>query len=368
MLNSYQNYADIPIIDGHTHIRFDRPVDDTVVTCETVMKKFGYDKIQVCALPYFSIDENYKAFYIKSKLSPRIFVSAGLEHHYDERDTADYYLKEIKRYHKMGADGIKMFEGKINLYRKIKKTLCDSVFDEFYAYAEENKIPIILHLGDPLFVWDKSKCSQYALDNGWFITENEPTREEFRAQIECVLEKFPKLHLILAHMYFMGDELERAEAMLNKWENVCFDITPGGEMFIGFTNRYDEWREFFIRYQERILYGTDTYFNIPADAVNIEKYPRIKLVRNYLESKDIFKEESMNYPFKPFNFSGEILEKIYYKNFIRIYGGNPRTLDNAEIVKGCKSVKEKGELSEISKQSLKIIEEYFDKKIRGNNI
>lgn len=357
-------YTPEPICDNHVHQKFQIPLKTTQQVMEEMMEHFNVGRMQICAMPNYDRTDNYRAFYLKSALEPKVYAAVGLDHHYDARDTAEYYLEEIKRYRAMGADSVKMLEGKMFLHRRLGKPLCDPVFDLFYGYCEEHKIPITIHLGDPLDNWDLSKMSEYAIKKGWYCGPEDPTREELRQEVYCVLDKFPKLHIIFAHFNFMGDELDKAEALMEKYPNICFDLTPGGEMFIGFTRQWDRARNFFIKYQDRILYGTDSY-NFPPEGRLPEDHQnnvRINLVRSFLEKKEIFTESSKNYPFKPFGFEGEILDKIYRKNFIRLYGETPRLPDRALILEGAKALQAEGDenLTELMQENLQKVIEYFE--------
>lgn len=356
------DYSLVPIYENHAHMTEEiMLIDDTVTVFRDIMAHFNYGKLQVCSIPFYNRTENYKGFYVKSNLKPSVYVSVGLDHHLDERDTADYYLSEIKKYYAMGCDGIKMLEGKMKNHRKIGKPLCDPVFDKFYAFAEEKEIPIIIHLGDPLELWDITKCSQYAIEKGWYCDENDPTRDELRKEITDVLVKFPKLHIIFAHFNFMGDELERAAAMFDKWENICFDLTPGGEMYVSFTENYKQARAFFETYQDRILYGTDIYAFMPVTASTEDRGKRANLVRSYLEKKEPFYEPSVKKELMPFGFSEEILSKIYRDNFVRLYGENPRPLEYELIARECHNLLSENSFDELNTNNLQTMIAHFEK-------
>lgn len=367
MLNnpSMHGYSMEPICDNHVHQKFQLPLSTTQAVFEELMDHFNYSRLQICAMNVYDRTDNYRAFYLKSKMAPKIYVGASLDHHFDERDTAEYYLEEIKRYHAMGADSVKMLEGKMFLHRKLGKALCDPAFNLFYGYCEEHKIPITIHLGDPLNNWDLSKMSEYALRKGWYCSPEDPTREELRKEVYAVLDQFPNLCIIFAHFNFMGDELEKAEALMEKYPNICFDLTPGGEMFIGFTNNWNRARNFFIKYQDRILYGTDSYNFPPADCSPEEgnNALRTNLVRRFLETTEEFIEPTKNHPFKPFGFEGEILDKIYRKNFLRLYGETPRPLDKELILAGAKALQaEKDDaLTDLMQENLQKVISYFEK-------
>ena len=51
---------------------------------------------------------------------------------------------------------------------------------------------------------------------------------------------------------------KKAERVMEKYPNVCFDLTPGWEMYLGFSRDIDAWRDFFICHSDRILFGTDS--------------------------------------------------------------------------------------------------------------
>lgn len=357
-------YTPEPICDNHIHIKMQMPVNATNFVIGEILDHFNYSRAQICSMPNYDRTDNFRNFYLKDHLAPKIYTAVGLDHHYDSRDTAEYYLSEIKRYRAMGADSVKMLEGKVNLHRKLGKKLCDPVFDLFYGYCEEHQIPITIHLGDPLDNWDITKMSEYAINKGWYCGPEDPTREELRDEIDQILKKFPKLPMIFAHFYFMGDDLERAAKMMDTYPNICFDLTPGGEMFIAFTEHWQAARDFFIKYQDRILYGTDSYNWPPKDAtVEQQNGARVNLVRRFLEETEEFIEQTKNYPFKPFGFSGEILDKIYRKNFIRLYGETPRPLNHALIAEAAKSLLAENDenMTPLMTENLYTIIHYFEK-------
>ncbi len=56
----------------------------------------------------------------------------------------------------MGFDGVKMMEGKPNRRKLLARRLDDPIFDGYYRFAEENGVPLTLHLADPAYFWDLS--------------------------------------------------------------------------------------------------------------------------------------------------------------------------------------------------------------------
>ncbi len=355
-----------PVREGHAHVCFEKPIAETEEAIRNILRHFNYASVNINAVPVsYSITENYQAIYCKARLAPQVFASAGLEYYMDERDTADYFLRQIQDYHAMGFDGMKMLDGKVTQYRITKLKLNDPVFDKFYAYAEENAIPIVMHVGDPAKFWDRNKVPKHAIERGWFYNETEPSLEDVRSWVFDVLSRFPKLHLVLAHFYFMSYELERAAKLLDTYENVCLDLTPGGEMFVGFTENYDAARAFFEKYQDRLVYGTDMYnvFENEEKAEGEIAGPRVFQLRSFLEKTEPFMAPLLSdKPLHPFGFTGKILDKIYRENSIRLYGETPRPLDTERILAAIKALPQKRALHAVEAENMRVIEAYFSGK------
>lgn len=356
------NYRNKPLCDMHIHPHVEAPLSESLDVYKKIIEHFNYEKIALQALPCEEIINNYKALYFKSQLNV-VYANLGLIHNHNENDTQDYYLEQVKTLYAMGCDGFKMLEGKPDNRKELGKSLCDSSFNKFYAFVEEKQLPLVLHFGDPREFWDINKIPKWALERGWLYDQSFVHFDVGQKEVEGILEKFPKLNLILAHFFFVSDDIEYAYNFMEKWPNVCFDLTPGTEMYFNFNSKQAQWKEFFIKYADRILYGTDIY-NWHQENLTVEdKYSHaVNLERSYLEKSEPFKDKWTKREFDtPFGLSDDILDKIYHDNFIRLFGDEPRPLDKELIVSECKKAMEKYDLTQIQTQNAKEIIEEFSK-------
>lgn len=201
-------------------------------------------------------------------------------------------LEQAERLHKAGCDGIKMLEGKPDVRRALPVPDFDlPTWEPFWSYAEENQIPVTMHVNDPPDFWDKSKINPYALSRGWFYGPEYINNEEQYRQMEAVFERHPELRIQLAHFFFLSASLDRARGLLEQYPNIRLDITPGIEMFFDFSKTPRESRQFFLDFQDRILFGSDIGSRavIRADLPEIseeESYPRVQILRDMLERDD----------------------------------------------------------------------------------
>jgi hypothetical protein len=144
--------------------------------------------------------------------------------------------------------------------------------------------------------------------------------------------------VILAHLHFLSGDLERASRLLDAYPSVCFDLAPGSEMYNNFSRHPAQARDFFLRYQDRLVYGSDT----TSGAMEREGEKGVEwalgrawVIRTFLESDRTFvPPEGLERWLEPDldGFQGialptEALERIYRANFERIYGHAPAPLD-----------------------------------------
>lgn len=159
--------------------------------------------------------------------------------------------------------------------------------DAYYAFCEAEKIPILFHVADPPDLWDPERVPERVRKRGWFYGDGTyPALEMLYGEVDGILGKFPTLHVILAHFYFMSCDIERAARFLDTWCNVSFDLTSGGDMYVSFSKDPGQWREFFVQYQDQILFGTDNSGGNRRpnpDRVPKARY-RFNAVRRFLEA------------------------------------------------------------------------------------
>lgn len=240
------------IIDGHMHLK--GMPQGWFVNCADARGYSAYAVLSLsCMASFGGSANNQHCLQVKREDSERAYFFAGLVH-----PCADY-LAHVKQWLDKGADGIKLIETKPTVNVQTGADLSDMAFDAMFAYLEETGTPILWHVGDPATFWRRDEAPAFAFENGWFYGDGGfKTLEELYAIPQRVLQRHPALNIAFAHMYFCGDDRAHAQWLLNTYKNVRLDITPGGEMFDHFFADRDGWRQFFIKYQDRIQLGTDT--------------------------------------------------------------------------------------------------------------
>lgn len=328
MANEKVPYAaelrDIRIIDSHVHVSFKNTIRQSEEYFRTIMDERKYDSMVFVAYSESGLERdtlcNAQALWYK-RAFPGCRALASLIHHHDERDTAEEFLRQAKEAQAQGFDGMKMLEGKPDLYKVLGTPLDSPVYEKLFAYLEENGIPLTMHVGDPASFWDSEKVSEYAKRVGWFYGgPGYPSRQKLFDEIWNIMKKFPELKLNLAHFGCFPDEPDLCEEFLGRWKNTRFDLTPGGLMFTCFSEKPDFWKDYFYRYADRILFGTDSY-NLPENhEATGGTTGRWGLVRTFLEYREPYVYGTPEGTLIPFGFEDEMLNKLYRENAVKFFG------------------------------------------------
>ena len=110
-------------------------------------------------------------------------------------------------------------------------------------------------------------------------TKSFPSKKQLYDEIFRVLDAHPRLRVSFAHFFFLSNFPDEAERVMETYPNVRFDMTPGVEMYYNFDKNLDRWHDFFTKYSDRILFGTD------SGTVKPNNHELVELVRRKLSEE-----------------------------------------------------------------------------------
>jgi predicted TIM-barrel fold metal-dependent hydrolase len=220
-----------------------------------------------------------------------------------------------------GARGLKIFK---NLGLRAKdasgKLLRpdDERLDALWAKAGELAVPVLIHIADPVTHFqplDRFNAAYLGLRRhpDWHYYGPEfPSFQELIDAGVRLMARHPETTFITAHTGWYSENLEFVgEQMLDQLPNMYTDFsarisTLGRQPYSA--------REFFIRYQDRILFGTDM---TPSPQM-------YQTFFRFLETADEYFEASPGDPMRRIyglHLPDEVLEKVYHKNAQRLIPG-----------------------------------------------
>lgn len=321
MENSALKSAGAAIADCHVHTRF--------VNYETTQKmlldieEVGVKHVCLLPLPYRSAAENLFGLFVKNfykRISVRTF--GGL--HVTDRYSLIPPEEQVRALLDLGCDGIKlMFSPDLRGY--YGRGIDDPYYDAMLSLLEERDVPVNLHLADPETFWNAGQ--PYA--GGAFISKENLYLEGLR-----MLDKHPRLRVCFAHFMFLSNFPDEAERIMEKYPNVMFDLTPGVEMYYNFDKQLDRWRDFFEKYKDRILFGTD------CNAIKKCNKELELLVYGKLTERGEYSSFCYGRDIKVMGLglSADAVSKISYENYFKFLGREPAEVNKDMLLLCCQRI------------------------------
>jgi predicted TIM-barrel fold metal-dependent hydrolase len=324
-----QVFKDIPIVDGHVHFVHPERMDELLALMEAVpCTRFNL----VCIPNPDGSTHNPAARYFKEHHPERVYISGALDYRPVlaepalDPETLAWQIGALKA---QGFDGLKLIEGKPEVRKLLPHPLDGPLYAGMWSALEEQGFPVVFHINDPDEFWDPEHCPDWARQSGWDYSDGSfPSRESLYAEVDAILSRHPDLKIIFAHFYFLSRELARAGRFLDAHPSVCFDLAPHMDMYRDFSRDPATAHTFFRRYQDRILYGTDTDTRVLVRGLDGYRFMRSipQLIRSFLERDGEF-SLSNGMQYQGLGLPGDVLEKIYHANFEKMYGKAPVALN-----------------------------------------
>lgn len=334
----------LPLIDCHVHHSVASLVPDVV----SLMESIGIDAINVVSTPHPEhLSLNPQALEFKARFPQRVYAFGCLD--YSEplaHGRFDSHLAgQIPVLQQIGCDGLKMIEGKPLVRKLLPLPPFDGPeYEPVFGEMEARGFPLLFHVADPEEFWLRDLAPAWAVARGWFYGDDPvfPSKEEMYREVASVLDRHPALKVIFAHFYFLSADLPRAADLLDTYPQVHLDICPGSEIYVNFSARPDATREFFLKYQDRLIYGSDmsasTLFSEPG-LDREREMARQWTMHMFLETEGPFEAPptfaQAQHPLVGIGLPEDALRKVYQGNFQRVVGKRPAPLNVPAATEEC---------------------------------
>lgn len=324
-----------PVVDIHNHLGGgkDRLTPATVKRYLTEMAEAGVRTV-------INLDGGYgdrlkETLAALDEAHPGRFVTFALIN-FADLDAEDWGQREAKRLEesfKAGAKGLKFHKSLGLSYRTKDGSLLaidDPRLDPVWETCARHHKPVVIHIADPAAFFtplDRFNERWHELNqhpNWLFHGPKFPKRQDLLDQLHRVIARHPKTTFVNTHFGNNAEDLASVADKLDKYPNMFVDIDAriselGRQPYTA--------RKFFLKYQDRILFGTDT-------RPNREAY---RVYYRFLETEDEYFDCSASHHRQGFwNIYGihlpeTVLEKIYNKNAERVLLGGKAGEDKKPV-------------------------------------
>ena len=324
---SLDDFAAFPKIDAHVHVNTEKPY---------FLQQAQKDRFQLLTLntevPYYQpIEEQEKLALSQGQAFPgQIQYAAAFT--MDGWDNPDWQQKTIDMLEKSlanGAVGVKVWKN-IGMSCKNRKgdfiMIDDPQFDAVFEFLVQKNLPVIGHLGEPKNCWLPVEEMTVENDKSYFKNHPEfhmylhpdfPSYEQQISARDHMLEKHPDLKFIGAHLGSMEWSVDMIAEHLEKYPNLAVDMTARiGHLQYQSIDDYDKVRNFFINYQDRILYATDLQTQGDDDPGLLAKQMHETWISDwkYLATAEVMTSALFQGSFKGLQLPKSVIKKIYRNN------------------------------------------------------
>lgn len=325
---SLGDFSQVEKIDVHTHIMSDRS------SFADQARKDNFRLLNIVvdlSKGEEYIKEQYEYCKTQKRSNPgefEIATSFSMED-WDNPDFARNTIEWLDKCFAEGAIAVKIwknigmeFRDKNNQLVMVDDPKLDTIFD----YLVSRKIPLVGHLGEPKNSWLPIDQMTTNNDRSYFTRNPQyhmyklpefPSYEEQIAARDRMLSKYPDIVFIGAHMGSLEWSVDELAKRLDRFPNMCVDLAARmGQVFYQTIEHRKEVRDFFIKYQDRILYATDWIDRGDNDVDKMHRgiHERWLLDWQFFVTDDTMSSDLVNEEFKGLKLPKEVVDKIFSKN------------------------------------------------------
>lgn len=272
------DFALVKKFDVHIHINTEEPyfVDQA--------KKDNFDFLDIVDDRPFGItmdDQQKIALIDLHKYPERLYVATTFKTKaYDDKDYVKQTIADLKKSFAQGARAVKIWKNVgMDLRDKNGRFVMvdDPKIDSIVSFLEKSKIPVIGHNGEPKDCW--MPLDKMTFSRGYYASHPEyhmylhPEYPSYDDQINArdnMLQKHPHLKFIGAHLASLEWSLDELAKRFDKYPNLKVDLSRMSNLELHTLRDRDKTRNFFLKYQDRFVYGTDKAINATSNPESLQ--------------------------------------------------------------------------------------------------
>jgi len=317
--------AKFPVIDFHHHPPFSMTVND-VNTVGDAMAPLNLGlMINANATPSERLKPAMDAI-AASRYKGKMVMFVGLDLRNVGPGSGKKIAAQLEADVKAGALGVgelmKSFGLTIKKADGTRLHIDDPELDPVWETAARLKIPVFMHTADPAeffqpLDYNNERWLELALypDRRYQDRSRFPSFEDLMAERDRLIARHPNTVWVLAHMGWHANDLARLGKIFDANPNVYGEL---GAVLYDLGRQPRAAHEFFVKYQDRIIFGKDSY--------QPDEYPYYwRVFETNDEYFDYYRDYHAFWKLYGIGLPDAVLRKVYYGNALRITPNLPRT-------------------------------------------
>ena len=258
------------------------------------------------------------------QMKDRVRVFTGIDFRNVGPGWAEKAIAQLEADVAAGAVGVgEIGKGFGQAYRKAdgsRLRLDDPELDPLWAACARLNLPVFIHTGDPQeFYRPMDYTNERWLEMALFperriSPDQHPNFDELMAERDNLFRRNPKTTFVAAHMGWHANDLGRLSKLMTEMPNVHVEV---GAVLYDIGRQPRAAHDFFVRFQDRILFGKDSF--------QPEEYPyywRVFETRD--DYFDYYRDYHAFWKLYGIDLPDAVLKKVYYQNALKLVRGLPQ--------------------------------------------
>jgi len=199
-------------------------------------------------------------------------------------------------------------------------------FDPIFSHLREVNSVLIGHMGEPKNCWLPLEEMTVNNDRDYFKNHPQyhmylhpefPSYEEQMAARDRLLDRNPNLTFMGAHLASLEWSVDEIGKFLNRYPAAVVDMAArSGQIQYQSSREWEKVRQFFINYQDRVLYATDMTHEADAtpDSFKVEVHEKWLTDWKYLTTDSTMTVPELDGSFQGLALPRTVIDKLYYEN------------------------------------------------------
>lgn len=325
-----EDFSAVKKVDTHTHPN----AESTAMAEQAKADNFLLLAVNVDVPDYPTLSEQQRlALLLKDKFPDQVeFLSAFTLMNWDSAGWAEQTIQQLKSSFEKGALGIKLWKNIGMVYKDSAGKFImadDPGFDPVIQFVIDQDKTVMAHLGEPKNCWlpleemTVNNDRSYFKENPQYHMYLHPEYPSYEDQINArdhFLSKHPEMRFVGAHLGSLEWDVDELAKRLDQFPNLAVDMASRiCHLQYQGQKDWEKVRNFFIKYQDRLIYATDSGIEPTSDPEATKAHLHQTWVNDwkYFVTDEVMTVDEVNGDFRGLKLPKEVIDKIYYANAIR---------------------------------------------------
>jgi len=331
------DYASVEKYDSHVHINTTNPW--FIVHAREDNFRLLDLNVEAPGLPSVEEQRGFSIANVKAFPGELAFVTTFDVNNWSDSNWQAKTLLYLKESFDLGAIGVKVWKNiGMDIKDKDGKFLMidNPRFDTVIDFIQKNNKTLVGHLGEPKNCWLPLDKMTVKNDRNYFTGHPQyhmflhPEYPTYENQVDArdhMLEKHPGLRFCGAHLGSLEWSFDELAKRLDKFPDMAVDMAERiSHLQYLTTLDHQKAVDFFMKYQDRLIYATDMSASDDMDSTaKAKEYHDVRVAHwKYFTSDETMTAPELENSFKALHLPKDVVDKIYRRNFEKWFPGYPR--------------------------------------------